>query len=237
MTSKLKHSKKLSKRFRKDPDFSSTLYPELKTIIALEVGIYELKHLKEEESIFSQISICDTDQDIDKYTNIEKNDTILSILKKYKANMAIISSRRLKKSKWNNKILVFKEFNLKRNPNPITEIRFLDYVFYLDSDMFLDTNYKTTKEFTGLPQTIYNHKRASSVIFDKKKQCFVINVHEKNTEDQQNFSSCTKFSYYLDWLQSMGNSKAIYLIDILVKLKQSSEDYIKKIPQYASQYS
>ena len=236
ITIQLKHSKKLSRRFRKESDFASTLFPELKSFIEIEKGIMESKYLKEDESIFSLVSLNDTEKDIELYTNIERNSAMLNIQRRYKANETITSLRRLKKSKWNNKILVLKMLNLKRNPNPITEIRFLDYIFYLDSDMFFDTNHKTTKEFKIMAD-IYDYKKVTSVIFDQNKQCFIIKMQERDTEEERNFSNGTKFKYYIDWLQSMGNSKATNLIEILTKLKQSNEDSIKKIPQYASQYS
>ena len=121
-------------------------------------------------------------------------------------------------------------------PNPITEIRFFDYKFYLDSDMFLDINDNFTKEFRCMAD-IYDHKIAGSVHFDQHKKCFVIKMHEKDTEEERNFSNGTKFQYCIDWLKSMGNTKATNIIEILTKLKQSTEDHLKKIPQYASKYS
>ena len=77
MTSKLKHSKKLSKRFRKDFNFSSTIFPELKKYITIERGLLQSKYLKRDESLFSLISDVDTDKDIDYYTNIGDNNEIL----------------------------------------------------------------------------------------------------------------------------------------------------------------
>ena len=103
-----------------------------------------------------------------------------------------MSIKRLKNCKWNNKKLYLTLFDLKRNPSPIKNFRFLNYVFYFDSDMFSDHNDITNKEFRSL-HDIYDHKRAGSVIYDKNKKFFKINMQEKSVYDEQNPQNIDQF--------------------------------------------
>ena len=234
MKSELKHSKKLSKRFKKDFDFKSILFPELKVLVKLENGIMQVKHLKKEESIFSEGINIDTDEEIEKCLKTGYTQKLETICKQYKLTQSLLSQKRVQKSKWYNKTLFITPILNGRNPNPITKFRYLEYVFYLDSDIFRDADDKIMKEFKSV-HDIYDYKRASSVIFDKNNQCFIIKVHEKD-EGNDSFNLIQQ-NYYIDWLQSMGNSKAMNLIEILIRLKQYNEDHIKQIPQYAEKYS
>ena len=141
-----------------------------------------------------------------------------------------MSQKRLKKCKWYNKALFPKTFDLKRNPSPIINFRFLNYILYFDSDMFSDHNDISNKEFRSM-HDIYDHKRAGSVIYDKNKKCFKIKMQEKDLDDKQTHQISPQLNYYISWLQSMGNCKAINLIEILTKFKERNEDTIKKLIQ------
>ena len=59
-------------------------------------------------------------------------------------------------------------------------------------------------------------------MYDDERQVFDVKIHEKVNEANKTYNNLT-FNYYIDWLKSLGNSKALFLIDILLKLKNKYE--------------
>ena len=222
MTSEIKHSKLLSKRIKKDFDFKSTLFPELKTCIELEQGIKQIKYQKEQESLFSKPMQFDTDEEIENFKqNFENREVTLATMK-YQLTQKKLTKKRLSLSKWHNKILKLKPLCLKRYPNPINKIRYLEYTFLLDSNIFLDAEIHNLSEYS-LCTDVFHYKRAGSVMYDKDKDLFRINLHNKINETCNKKINNQHFKYYIDWLKSLGNSKAIDVVDSLIKLKESHE--------------
>ena len=64
MFSELKHSKKLSKRFQRDPKFKAVIYKRKDIYIDMEPGLKEAKCWEDIESVFSNISNYDSEEDI-----------------------------------------------------------------------------------------------------------------------------------------------------------------------------
>ena len=55
-------------------------------------------------------------------------------------------------------------------------------------------------------------------MYDDERQVFDVKIHEKVHEAYKIYNNFT-FNYYIDWLKSLGNKKALFLIEILLKLK------------------
>ena len=66
MVSILNHSEKVSKRFKRDHNFISLFEPRKHSHMELENGIIQTVILKDDESIFTVISQCNSDEEFKK---------------------------------------------------------------------------------------------------------------------------------------------------------------------------
>ena len=66
MVSILNHSEIVSKRFKRDNKFISLFEPQKQFYVELEKGIIQKVILKDDESIFTVISQCDSEEEFKK---------------------------------------------------------------------------------------------------------------------------------------------------------------------------
>lgn len=221
----INHSQQLSKRFKKDVEFKCVLFPVYKSFIQLEDGIMQVEKLRDNESLFSVEEKDDIDDKIKKYETEKKHKTQAMINYQYMNKIKTLKD--LRKCKWHRRLLEIVPIKIKKELNPIPSFRFLSQNLYLDSDIFLASCDRNTKEFR-LISDIYDYKRACSVMYDDERQVFDVKIHEKVNEANKTYNNLT-FNYYIDWLKSLGNSKALFLIDILLKLKNKYETRTNQI--------
>lgn len=223
------HSKSLSKRLKKDDDLKQLLFPTRVKSFYVEKGIIQVE-TKDEESFFSKSDkASDTGKVLTGYINSCDN---TSVLRFHQRNMtqALLQKKRLQKSKWLYKKLKLVPLCIKREPNPYTRIRFLEYNLLLDSDMFLDASQKTNKEFC-IPNNIYDYKRAKTVTYDRIKEAFTISLHEKVPNDYNNIN-LEQYNYYIEWLRSLGNYRARDFIEVINLFLESDKRNKKIADQY-----
>ena len=249
MSCELKHSKKLSKRFKNDFDFKSTQFPKLKSTIRLEDGINQNVYIRDDTSLFSELNNYDTEEEIEKIESLFfVKPKLREKINQYRFNERHLLKQRLKKHKWYGKKLQLMPITtIKREPNPIIQIRVLEYVFQLDRDVFHLDN-KHFKKFC-VPQNIFEYKRATSVTFDKEKQLFIVKVEDKVPNDTN--VNWPQFNYYVEWLKSLGDSRAVNFTNIqqdqlksnesnksyaIKNFERSSKHMIKTIPKEKKDY-
>ena len=215
MTSQLEHSNCLSKRQKNDWEFKCTLFPKLKNGTRLEPGVVQAMYLKDYESLFSSVSFVDPDEKLEDLLNSLPNQPGYErIAQQIKADIFtrdLLQEKRLKKLKKLNKKLFIVPLLLKNELNPIQRIRFLEYTFPLDSDIFIDlaSTDRADKEY-AVCLDIYDYKVAQSVTYDTNKKVYTTNMHEKVLNHGSN-----EFGYYTKWLCSLGNQQANYLHEVL----------------------
>ena len=97
----LTHSKKLSKRVRKDKDLKKLLFPKRLKILKLEEGVLEIKCNRSDYTIFSKNNSIDTDEELEKFLEDEEIDKQQkAILNRYKFTQSVLEVKRLIKLKW-----------------------------------------------------------------------------------------------------------------------------------------
>ena len=230
----LTHSKKLSKRVRKDKDLKKLLFPKRLKILKLEEGVLEIKCSRSDYTIFSKNNSIDTDEELEKFLEDEEIDKQQkAILNRYKFTQSVLEVKRLVKLKWYKRKVIQKPLSNKRNPRIMQEIRFFDYSFPLDSRIFADTFDNKSKKF-NLPHNVYDHKRALSVTLDKEKSLFSIEVGEKvlSSKDLVDYSLSLQ-NYYIKWLRNSGNAKALPFIEIQLEHNGLDKNFANKESELA----
>ena len=215
-----KHSKKLSKRIQRDRNFQNIIYSSLKNFEDIEPGIKKVRCLKDIESIFSSLTDFDSDYQFNEL--IESSNEIqterIKIMKiNYQQKNEEKTKERLKNCKWNNKKLFLIALPISRLPNPIKFVRLCEYSLPLDSDIFTQFKDKNTREHVAC-HSQSDTKRVVSVTYDSDKKLYTAKYQEKVSLDQELFHSAQQ-SYYIDFLTSLGNNKAMYMVEIVKKIK------------------
>ena len=215
----LTHSKKLSKRLKKDQDFRSLLFPQLRKVQKLEEGILAIQYNKSEHTLFSELNQVDTEEALCKFAEGKITERTKAVISKFRLTQSLLEKKRLKKLKWYAKILTLKPISNKSNPKLLQDIRFFEYGFPLDYSIFAVTSDKSSKLFKILGN-LYDHKKALSVTFDKEKKQFSIESCEKffSSKDLANYSFSIQ-KYYIEWLRNSGNAKALPFIESQLKFK------------------
>ena len=139
-----------------------------------------------------------------------------------------ITKKRLTKNKHYKKMMVLKPLIVKRFINPIQNLRFLEYSFPLDADIFEDFTFISTKDYSCIFD-VYDHKMATSVEYDEIGEVFTVKMREKIFDTNLYDYNLNLLNYYFDWLKSLGNSKAIMLIEILKTFKMIAENDFENI--------
>ena len=239
MYSELIHSSKLSKRLQRDSQFHEIFYNEN---FEIEAGLKEVKYLKDNESIFSQVSNCDTVEKM--YENVGNADATTKVMldsffQFYKNQKDNKLKKRLANLKWVNKKLELIPMTLgttHRLPNPMKEVIFGNYTFVLDSAIFSDHIDEKSKEY---PAIINGNDllRVRSAIYDSNNNVFIAEYDEIIASNQQNLFVGQQKCYYLDWLNSLGNNKAKEMAQILNRMSQSEKKDQENCYHYTSTVS
>lgn len=223
------HSKGLSERLKIDDDLKKLLFPLSIQTFYLERGIKQVE-IKDEESFFSTSdNASDSNEVLANQIQSYDNTSMLRINQR-KMTQVLLQRKRLQKSKWLQKKIKLVPLCIKREPNPYTSIRFLEYNLLLDSDIFLDETQKTSKEFC-IPNNIYDYKRAKTVTYDRNQEIFIISLHEKIPNDYNNIN-LKHYNYYVEWLRSLGNSRATDFIEVIQGIKESDKRSKKIADEY-----
>ena len=219
----LKHSKKLSKRLRIDPEFKKILQSKKRQLITLEKGISQIEDELDNESLFSNNRDFDSDDEFKALESLaiqnKAEHLLLKCRKKYNYQKQMVLKKKLEKIKQVGKKFWLTPIPIKREPNPIKSIRFFEYSFPLDSDFFDDMLPFVQKDYLYLID-VSDFKRVHTAYYDKEVKVFVTKLHEKTFNKDSNYSSNQQYKYYIDWLFSLNNSKAKYLADILDNVVQ-----------------
>ena len=99
MYSELKHSKKLSKRLQRDPKFKAVIYKRNKVYTDIGPGLKEVNCWVDIESIFTNISNFDSEEDLndvlkENQEDIQQNE-IDSYVRDYRERKDGLAKRRL----------------------------------------------------------------------------------------------------------------------------------------------
>lgn len=232
MYSELKYNYKLSKRLEKDFEFRCKLFPVYKIYIYIEDGIKQAKKLKSNESIFSSNDNSDTDEEIENILSRENHEESERVLiYSNKLIQALLALKRILNSKLNGKKLFLTPFFPSNSIKVIKSIRFLDFVFPLNAEIFQCYGNEKSKEFITCCN-IYEYKRASSVIYNKNKQSFIIKMHEKVFDKVSYSTNLRRMNYYLTWLHSLNNKRAYHLMEDLKELVKAHENKIRSFNAY-----
>ena len=223
MYSELNHSKQLSKRFKRSFKFRSLLDAQNNSWINIMNGVKKSKYIDENESIFSKVLSFDSEEEFEKvYQNLDETDVLSAkrLEKQYRLTKEAKTKSRLKKSKLLNKKLYLVPTVICKGINPIKHVRYFDYYFPLDSRIFDEfTLRKNQNEHAFFD--ISDHKRVTSVIYDNDEKEFTSNFHFKIAHKQiSDFYQKIK-DYYIDWLKSLGNKKALKFVEALENIEKS----------------
>lgn len=107
--------------------------------------------------------------------------------------------------------------------NPIKEIRFFDYIFALDSDMYKTECYDDNSHFDG---SQYGFDKMYKIVMVEKElksnmiKLFVENKEKKNTEDFINEKQID-IKYLKSWLMSMNSKQTKQIKDGIEKLQEN----------------
>ena len=104
-------------------------------------------------------------------------------------------------------------------------MRIIDICFPFDSDIFQDFPTLNTKNFECFTN-IYEYKRASSVTYDKNKEVFTVKYHEKVFDGNFFDFNMKIYNYYMEWLTSLNNVKAVHLLKTLKSFKEAIKNEI-----------
>ena len=150
MYSELVISFPLTKRLKTDNAFKAMLFPSKKQYQKVEEGINIANCLDDNESLFSKQKDSDASSIVEaalrncsnfKYVNIKQCEKEILEYKKLYRNMGkLVLIHNEKHSEHNRRRLILTPMVIARYPSPIKSIRFIDYVFPLDSEMFLGYN-------------------------------------------------------------------------------------------------
>lgn len=120
------------------------------------------------------------------------------------------------------KMILYKSFKLKWLPttyiNPIKEIRFLDYVFVLDYEMYKSENFESkNRRFDGSQLGYDKIKKITQIKTNLKNNMIKLIVEEKGSKDVENVINDTHFNieYFKSWLMSMNDKKTKQIKDRL----------------------
>ena len=102
----LTHSKKLSKRLKKDQEFRSLLFPKPNKVYKLEEGILEIQYNDSEHSLFSEVNKVDTDEELSKFDAEVLNKRENAIIRQFRQTQSLLEKKRLKRLKWFNKNII-----------------------------------------------------------------------------------------------------------------------------------
>ena len=186
-------------------------------------GVKKSKYIDENESIFSKVLSFDSEEEFEKvYQNLDETDVLSAkrLEKQYRLTKEAKTKSRLKKSKLLNKKLYLVPTVICKGINPIKHVRYFDYYFPLDSRIFDEfTLRKNQNEHAFFD--ISDHKRVTSVIYDNDEKEFTSNFHFKIAHKQiSDFYQKIK-DYYIDWLKSLGNKKALKFVEVLENIEKS----------------
>ena len=217
MNTELVISHSLTKRLKIDHDFKEILFPGDLQFKKLEDGINVANCLDENESLFSK---SDGSDDSDmlmaalRESNCFKNKKVHECKKEienykqvYRQMGRQVILQNEERSKYSRKVLtLFPLIKIARDPSPVKWIRFIDYVFPLDSEIFMnyDLNPKQHKTFID----VSDYKRVKSVFYDTHREVFITELSEKTVFEGLFSIFERQMDYYVDWQNSLGSDKA-----------------------------
>ena len=239
MNVELKHSKSLSKKIRKNFDFKCVLFPEYKSVIKIDEGLYQSKYLKDTESIFSECPSQNSDEEMEKIANHAIKDGyadiangILSFIKRKNIRQDFLISKKLKRSKLHGRKLIIAPLTtIKKTINPVKNIRFQETSFPLDSIIFDNNPLKSEKQVSCFTD-VYDYKRIESVSFDELRKVYVVKMHEKVYDPMLYKHGINMQNYYIDWLMSLGNQKAVDLsknLELMLQMHNNELSTVKSM--------
>ena len=112
--------------------------------------------------------------------------------------------------------------------NPITELRFFEYLLPVES------TFLNTKQKDRIPQKqfkICDCKTVEKMIWDYKERILTIKLIEKFPGEYTPQRFCKVLAYYIEWLCSLGNYDAHSLADILMRAMENRKELHGKISQ------
>ena len=109
---------------------------------------------------------------------------------------------------------------INRMSSPIKQVRVLEFVFPIDSNISLCSDSDKKYYFDWLVD-VSDYKRVVATKYDKEKDEFSRTLEEKSLSTvTKNFSECKEVEYYKSWLYSQGNSD-------MAKIAQTIEEMFK----------
>ena len=218
MFSELLHTNKLSKRFRRDTVFKTTLFPYSRVCLELEKNTSQDKD--EQKSIFdSEEYYQDRLKNAETQTQLKK---VWLATKKYYFTEQILTRKRLDRTKQHRKKLFFVPLDTKTQLNPMKQIKFFDYKMPQDSSIFEDIPYQDDLGIYNIFD-MSDYKQVKQVTYDHNRKVFTTNTYEKHHTKSSNFYYRKSRQYYLSWLRSLGNKRAFDLSETLEEIQNNYE--------------
>ena len=152
---------------------------------------------------------------------------LMNFIKHYQRSRVNVVKRRLNKSKHFNKKLKLFPLTLKRYPTPMKRIRFFEHSYPLDSSIFKNKScddYYTINSFLGLS----DFNRIDSVVYCENTQTYTFNVVEKAQPQNKHKYEEQERNYYIEWLRSLGDKRALDFIGVLETITENKEDQEKQ---------
>ena len=228
------HSESLSKRLQRDRHFQEIIMAQHKIYVDLEPGIKKASRLKDVESLLSDLTDFDSSYQFQEMFDSADEQNLLALQSmqiNYKKKRLQRKEERLKNCKWNNRKLFITPLKITQLPNPIKMVKFNEFSFPLDSDIFFDLKDKKTREHVAFHMKT-DDKRVDSVTYDSNKKIFTAKYQEKVSLGQELFQNAQE-SYFKEFLTSLGSKKAMDMIETLKKFKASGERKYQMESQYS----
>ena len=242
MSSELIFSFPLSKRLKTDSDFKTLLFPQNIVYNVIEKGINIATCLDENESLFTKKEASDSSSILEmaiRNSLMFKNKQLLDFEKEVKDYKCIwqnmrkqVSMHNRNDNKLHGKVLTLIPMVIVRDPSPMKSIRFMDYVFPLDSEMFLDYNLQPKLQTTFID--VSDYKRVKSAFYDKQREIFTTQLIEKTFANGQFNYFERQLDYYVDWQNSLNNKKAYKFANTLNAIKVKAQISHKKEIEYSN---
>lgn len=225
------HSKLLSKRFRQDLNFASLLFSADKQLIEVDTGIKQAKYLKDFESFLSGMSVVDSDDNFNEQlkniTDPAERKELINFIKHYQRARNNVVKRRLNKSKHFNKKLKLFPVTIKRNPSIKKSMRFYEHSYPLDSSIFKNQScdvYHCLNNFLGLS----DFNSIFSVDYCEDNKTYKCNIIERVQPQNKEFYDEQERNYYIEWLRSLGDKRALDFIGVLEAITESKKEQEKQ---------
>ena len=217
MNSELVISLPLTKRLKTDHFFKNMLFQSNLKFEKLEEGINIANCLDENESLFSKAEDSDDSDIIESalrdsqyFKNMRINEgqkEIEDYKLLYRNMVKHVTLHNEKHTKQNRKVLtLFPIIKITRDPSPIKCIRFMDYVFPLDSSIFKEYDLEPKQHKTFVD--VSDYKKVNRAFYDKHKEVFITELSEKTVFEGLFSIFERQMDYYVEWQNSLNSNKA-----------------------------